>query len=346
MSLLEARRLFMRYKSFLCLTVAALIGPALISYNHGSVESKSAAIGDGKKQKKKKEGRHEKEGRSESASNSISSRTFRGGLFEASDVVSVPGTDGVLFVDDNRSNEVFWMRLDQDGNQVGAIKPIRLGVSVEDPEGITFDGSWFYVVGSQSRTRFEETNSLVRFIFDPETQSVKEVESAGGLYQFLISAVPELRECAGKKGMPGTINIEGLAWAPSEGWLLLGLRDPDISEQALIVTLKFRDPNARLSIENLMPAQSNAARLTLGGGTIRSIQYDSRSNVFHIISGAPESKKRTDFKLWEWDGQTYPREKMSFDSRLKPEGVTRVSIGGRNFIFIVCDSSEYLKLDN
>src|SRR5215475_6483320 len=102
MSLPEARRLFMRYKTFLYLTVAALIGPALISYNHGSVESKSATIDDGKKHKKKKEGRND------SASNSVSSRAFQGGLFEASDVVSVPGTDGVLFVDDNRSNEVFW----------------------------------------------------------------------------------------------------------------------------------------------------------------------------------------------------------------------------------------------
>jgi hypothetical protein len=58
MSLSEARRLIMRYKSFLCLTVAALIGPALISYNYGIVESKPAVSGDGKeKHKKKKEGK-------------------------------------------------------------------------------------------------------------------------------------------------------------------------------------------------------------------------------------------------------------------------------------------------
>src|SRR5262249_51645585 len=139
MSLSKARCLIMRYKFFLYLTVAALIGPALISYNHGIVESKPAMIGGGKDKHKKK-----KDGRRESATSSISSRMFQGGLFEASDVISVPGTDGVLFVDDNRTNEVLWMRLDQDGNQVGAIKPISLGVSVEDPEGITFDGSWFY----------------------------------------------------------------------------------------------------------------------------------------------------------------------------------------------------------
>jgi len=341
MSLSEARSLIMRYKSFLCLTVAALIGPALISYYYGSVESKPAVNGDGKdKHKKKKEGNHE------SAPALNSGKVFQGGVFEASDVISVPGTDGALFVDDNRPDEVFWMRLDQEGNQVGEIKPIKLGVGIEDPEGITFDGSWFYVVGSQSETKVEETNALVRFTFDSQTQSVKEVESLGGLYRFLTDMVSELKECAGKKGKHGTINIEGLAWDPVQGRLLLGLRDPEISEQALIAPLRLRDPNARLSLENLTLAQPNAIRLSLGGATIRSIEYDGILNVFQIISGAPEGKKKADFKLWEWDGRTSPREKVAINPRLKPEGVTRVSIGGHDFIFIVCDASEYLKLDD
>ena len=128
--------------------------------------------------------------------------------------------------------------------------------------------------------------------------------------------------------------------------LLLGLRDPEISEQALIVPLRLRDPNARLSLENLTLAQPNAIRLALGGATIRSIEYDGSLNVFQIISGAPEDKKKADFKLWEWDGKTSPREKAAINSKLKPEGVTRVSIGGHDFIFIVCDVGEYLKLDD
>ena len=347
MSWSDARRLIMRYKSFLCLTVAAVIGPAMVYYNHGSAKSNQAVIDGGKeKKKKKKEGKHEKDSNHEFEPALISGKIFQGGAFEASGVVSVPGTDEVLFVDDNRSDEVFWMRLDQEGNQVGEIKPIKIGVSVIDPEGITFDGAWFYVVGSQSETKAEETNAHVRFTFDSETRGVKEVESAGALYQFLTDAVPELKECAGKKGKHGTINIEGLAWDPVQGRLLLGLRDPEISEQALIVPLRLRDPSARLSIENLTLAQPNAIRLSLGGATIRSIEYDGGSNVFEIIAGAPESKKKTFFKLWEWDGQTSPREKVALNSNLKPEGVTRVSIGGRDFTFIVCDTSEYLKLDD
>src|SRR5262245_49432562 len=89
MSLSEARRIIALCKSFLCMTVVALIGPAIIYYNHGVVESKPAVIGDGKdKHKKKKEGNHE------SAPAVISGKIFQGGAFEASDVISVPGTDG------------------------------------------------------------------------------------------------------------------------------------------------------------------------------------------------------------------------------------------------------------
>ncbi len=343
MHLLETRSLLSCCKIFLFLAgvvFAALIGPSLI----GSAESKTAVIGEEKGKDKKK-----KEGKREFDTALISGKIFQGGEFEASGVAYVPGTDGVLFIDDSRAGEIFWMRIDQEGNQAGAIKPISLGVIVEDPEGITFDGSWFYVVGSHSETKGGESSSLVRFSFDSQTQSVKEVESARGLVQFLAGEASELREYADKKGKKGAINIEGLAWDPVQNRLLLGMRDPAISEQALIVPLKLRDPSARLSLENITLAQPNAIRLELGGDTIRSIEYDDVLNVFQIISGNPENKeskkKNHDFKLWEWDGQTSPREKVALNPKLKPEGVTRVSISGHDFIFIVCDASQYLKLE-
>ncbi len=71
---------------------------------------------------------------------------FDGGKFEASGVAVVPGTSRVLFVDNGREGQVFWMDLDQNGRQVGAIKPVELGVGIEDIEGITTDGTYFYVV--------------------------------------------------------------------------------------------------------------------------------------------------------------------------------------------------------
>jgi Protein of unknown function (DUF3616) len=346
MDLLNARNLFGRRKSFLFPTVAilvALIGPSLICYDHARVESAMVAEQKGKEKKKKK-----KDSNPEIDPASISGKGFQGGVFEASGVVAVPGANGALFVDDNRGNEIFWMGLDQEGNQVGEIKPIRIGVSVDDMEGITFDGAWFYVVASQFVTRVEGSSSLIRFRFDSETQSVADVESVRGLYQFLTGQIPELKEYAGKRAKRGPINIEGLAWDPIRERFLLGLRDPIISEQALVVALRLKDPNAPLSSENLTLAEPSSIRLPLGGSTIRSIEFDDYENMFQIISGEPENnvgRKKTDFKLWEWDGDTYLREKASFNPLLKPEGITRVAIGGRDFLFIVCDVSQYFTLN-
>jgi uncharacterized protein YjiK len=324
--------------------IAVLLSATIISEavaHHSDLNSSRVEAGTQKKDKGKKKNKQEADARP-----AKTSRAFRGGIFEASGVAYVPGTDGVLFVDDGRTDEIFWMRLDAEGNQVGEIKPIKLGLRIEDPEDITCDGSRFYIVGSQNRTQTDETNALVRFSFDPQSQSVKNMESVGGLFQFLTSTVPELKGYAGKKGQIGSINIEGLAWDPVQGRLLLGLRDPQVGEQALVVPLKLRNPQAALSRQNLTLAAPNAIRLSLGGAGIRSIAYDERARAFQIISGAPEAKRRMDFRLWEWSGNAGqpPVEKLMLDSALKPEGITWASVGGRSFLFIVCDASKYMKI--
>ena len=75
-----------------------------------------------------------------------------GGRFEASGVVHVPSTQGVLFVDDRRTSEVFWMELNGDGSQKSPAVSIPLDVDVTDLESITHDGASFSIVGSQSKT--------------------------------------------------------------------------------------------------------------------------------------------------------------------------------------------------
>ena len=143
MGLPHAGSLFIRHKSHLYLIGSALIGLALICFNHISVESKAALAGDGKEKKKKKK---EKEGKYDSAS--ASARIFQGGLFEASGVVAVPGTDGVLFVDDNRADEVLWMRLDR-----MAIRSEKLSRSRLESVSRILKGSLLTVPGFMSSAR-------------------------------------------------------------------------------------------------------------------------------------------------------------------------------------------------
>jgi hypothetical protein len=280
---------------------------------------------------------------------------FRGAPsgFEPSGVVAVPDTDSVLIVDDSRPGEVVWMQVDAAGQQVGdGLKVVPLGASVEDPEGITTYGSYFYMVGSQSSLKAGQTGGLVRFTLDAASQSVTKAEALTGLREFLVQTVPELQSVAGTKGADGGLNIEGISWDPDHARLLLGLRSPLINGNALIVAIKMRDPSGPFTIENMQLATPNAIQLALGGLGVRDIQYDSRLKGFLIISGAPEHHEKSEFKLWEWNGdpdqskaESRPREEATLDARMKPEGVTRVKVGGKDFIFIVGDSGSYSKYE-
>jgi len=280
---------------------------------------------------------------------------FRGAPsgFEPSGVIAVPDTEGVLIVDDSRPGEVVWMQVDAAGQQVGdSVKVVPLGASVEDPEAITTYGSYFYMVGSQSSPHAGQSGGLVRFTLDPASQAVTKAESLTGLRDFLVKNVPELQSYAETKGADGGLNIEGLSWDPDHARLLLGLRSPLVNGNALIVPIKMRDPSGPFTIDNMQLATPNAIQLSLGGLGVRDIQYDSRLKGFLIISGAPEHHEKTEFKLWEWNGDpdqsktdSRPREEATLDARMKPEGVTRMRVGGKDFIFVVGDAGSYSKYD-
>jgi pSer/pThr/pTyr-binding forkhead associated (FHA) protein len=271
---------------------------------------------------------------------------FEGGSFEASGVVAVPGTNGILFVDDGRSEEVLWMQIDESGRQAGPIKPIPLGVSVDDPEGITSDGTYFYLIGSQSSEKAGDRNALVRFAFDATNQTAQNAETMPNLRDFLLTNVPELN--TGKKASEGGLNIEGIAWDFKRGRWLLGLRAPLKDGNAMVVAIKLRNPAGPFSIDNLQLAETNPMQLKLEGLGIRDINFDPESNSFMVISGAPEHLEKTEFTLWEWSGEQSDsslRRLQDLDPKLKPEGITHVELGGKKFLFLVCDSSAYLKLD-
>jgi pSer/pThr/pTyr-binding forkhead associated (FHA) protein len=276
---------------------------------------------------------------------------FNGGIFEASGVAQIPGTDGVYFVADSKPGQIFFMRLDEQGQQVGDIQPIDLGVQVHNPEAMAYTGSVFYVVGSQADKQLPEMNSLLRFDIDPATQTIRgKVEVVSDLQGFLFNNVPELGPYRSIQGQSGGLNVEGLAWdAPNER-LLLGLRSPIIGGKALLIPLKMRDTRAPLTAENL--SAGTAILIALNGGGIRDITYDSRVRVFLILSGSPLHGDTSQFALWEWPGDPAPSSADEFhelhkfaDGRWKPEGLCRVRIGNHEFLFIVGDASRYMAVE-
>ena len=263
---------------------------------------------------------------------------IQGGTFEASGVIHVAGTDGVLFVDDGRDDVVFWMRVDRQSRQLEAAVPIPLGVRVGDLEGITTDGTFYYVVGSQSKPEFVGGAGLVRFRFDPVTRKISGVESVTGLRSWLTARLPSIASAAGSR--PDGLNIEGLAWDQKSKRLLMGLRSPVIDGQAIVLPLGL--DGGALAADRMTIAETDVIRLPLDNSGIRSMEYDSGRGAFRIIAA---SRGSSPFRLWNWTGGTGTaagvRSDASFAAKLKPEGVTPIA-GQPDFTLIVFDTSRYL----
>ena len=268
-------------------------------------------------------------------------RVIAGGTFEASGVVHVSGTSQLLFVDDGRPREIFSMELAPDGRQTGVAVSVPLAADVTDPEGITSDGRHVYVVGSQSKKTGFDGDGLVRFKFDPATRRADRVQHIRGLKAWLAANVPELRGTERRAG-DDVLNIEGLAWDPRGDRLLLGLRAPIVNGAALIIPIKLIDSTGAFSHENLR-VDGAAIHLNLNGAGIRGLEYDERAGAFRVIAGAEGNDEGRDFRVVEWDGNSGAplRDVVTFDRRLKPEGIAPALIGGRPVSVLVFDVGSF-----
>jgi pSer/pThr/pTyr-binding forkhead associated (FHA) protein len=273
---------------------------------------------------------------------------FFGDPLEASGVQMVPGSNGALIVSDNRKTGVVWMVLDEKGNQSGALTEVPLGVTFKDPEAITYGNGYYYLVTSQGDPKDGPANALVRFDFNPQTQSLRgQAEIINDLRSYLLQNVTAISSLGAPSGMQGGLNIEGIAWDPNNERLLLGLRSPQIGNQAIIVPLKLRDPRGPFNVENIRVDDPAVIVLSLDGQGVRDITYDPQLKNFLIISGAPETSPKTDFVLWEWSGQpdSKPTKLLTLDDKMKPEGIASARIAGQPYVFVAGDAGSYLRLD-
>jgi hypothetical protein len=206
---------------------------------------------------------------------------------------------------------------------------------VADPEGITTDGTYVYVVGSQSRGP-REGPGLVRFRFDGARRKAEAAESVADLTSLLSPRVPGL---AGS-GKRSPLNVEGLAWDAKRGRLLLGLRGPLDGGRALLVPVRMRDAKGPFTAANLEVGE--AIRLDLGGSGVRGIEADG--DAFWILAGGVGGAGTS--RLVRWDGAgAEVSVAATFPDGLKPEGVVRTTVDGKPRTLVLCDTSRYVLMD-
>ena len=281
-------------------------------------------------------------------------RTISGGKFEASGTAAVRGANGILFVDDSKPDHVFYMPVNELGVQDGPVKPIPLGVSVENPEGITQFGTQYIIIGSLSTPESNDKGGLATFTYDPATQTVSRAVVLTGMRKFLLDNVPVLKPWADKTSIAGGLNVEGLAYDPDPQHprMLLGLRGPVLNGRALVVPIRQKDRQAPFTVDNLEMDELNAIQLNLDGQAIRGMVYDPRLRSFLIISGAPETEPKTTFTLWTWNGdgnqgseEARPKKQTLLDKKMKPEGIAHLKIADQEYVFVMGDASCYAKID-
>jgi hypothetical protein len=194
----------------------------------------------------------------------------------------------------------------------------------------------------------------VRFAFDANTQTVAKAETIPNFRALLFEKVTELKGGEERKAQDGGLNVEAIAADPVNQRLLVGLRSPIVNQRALVVAFRLPAPDSPLSAGSLQLAQPQAIQLPLGDLGVRDIQYDNKSKSFFVISGAPEHHEKSDFELWQWDGADNQSNdgsglrkiNIKLNQKMKPEGITRVEMNGRDYIFIVGDGGSYVKLDD
>lgn len=263
--------------------------------------------------------------------------TLAGGPYEASGAVQSPDGKGVLFVDDARPDTVFWIDFAADGSPAGPATAIPLGTSVVDPEGITTDGTYVYIVGSQSRGK-PGGAGLVRFRLDGGHRRAEGVQSIDDLTSLLADT---LSGSAGKGGKKSGLNIEGLAWDARGGRLLLGLRAPLDGGRAQVVPARLREPRGAFTAANLEVGAP--LTLDLGGSGIRGIEGDGAGGYW-VIAGGVQGAGTSRLVRWGGSGSSV-KVVATFPDDLKPEGVAPAKVGGRTVTLVLCDTSRYVLMD-
>lgn len=255
-------------------------------------------------------------------------------MFEASGATRVPSGEGMLVVDDGRPGEVLWMRLGARG--IETVTPVSMGGTIADPEGITNDGTWIYVVGSQS-CGAKDAADLVRFKFDGATGRASGFEAFTGLPELLASAMPGGDTGDKGKKKDKRLNIEGLAWDAARKRLMIGVRSPLSGGDALVIPVAVGAGPLGASSLAVQPV----LRVALGGAGIRSIEQVDGG--FLIVAGGVTDA--SSFRLLSWSGSGTPTAVTDLPTTLKPEGVARVRVEGRMITVILGDSGRYATVD-
>lgn len=215
---------------------------------------------------------------------------------------------------------------------------------MDDLEGIArLSDERFFVIGSHenaSRGKSPAREKLV--LFTRTGYDITSAQVRKDLFDQLQTQYPELSAIVhgSKKGSKKALNIEGLAYDRKRQNLLIGLRTPQIEDNAIIVTLT----NAAAFMQGEDARFKDALTLIdLNKGGIRAMTYDDQSDTLMLISKR-ESGGSDRSTLWTLALEPNARP-VRYRSKNRDlfDNVEGLSAVGDGFFFVRDDGGRYRK---
>ena len=228
-------------------------------------------------------------------------------LREPSGVTSLDGNTLIVIEDEAHSalrrleitpdNTHFKFKEFKQATGTGFIQRRLLG-PLDDLEAIArLSDTRFFVIGShENASRGKKPNREKLVLFTRKGDALVSASMRRDLFEHLVEQYPQLSDKLNRKKnrKRNTLNIEGLAFDRKRQELLIGLRSPTISNDAIIIRLL----NATDYLEGEEPEFADALQLIdLDKGGIRALAYDDRSDNLLLISQR-ESGGNGRWSLW------------------------------------------------
>lgn len=270
------------------------------------------------------------------------------GVFEPSAVQQLP--DGKLLIAEDEPNHAFSIiSIDKTGRFVEdealdtrVITGFKRRLS--DLEALARDDEGFiYALTSHSRTRkgnsSPDREHLMRFKI--QDGNVLGLTSYDNLMQVLETdhkLHDLIRERTKAEVSFEEINIEGMAFDPVKKRLVLGFRDPEFNNMALVAFIS----NPKDVFErNAKPEFDEVAVIDIDGGGIRSLNYDPVLKTYVIANEVKDENGQKFSQLWTWSGNpTDEPQKISLPNLqhiTNVEAVDSITVNGKPQMILMGD---------
>ena len=270
------------------------------------------------------------------------------GVYEPSAVQQLP--DGKLLIAEDEPNHAFSIvSIDKTGRFIEdealdtrVITGFKRRLS--DLEALARDDEGFiYALTSHSRTRkgnrSPDREHLMRFkIQDGNVLGLTSYDNLTQVLETDHKLHDLIRERTKAEVSFEEINIEGMAFDPVKKRLVLGFRDPEFNNMALVAFIS----NPKDVFErNAQPEFDEVAVLDIDGGGIRSLNYDPVLKNYVIANEVKDENGQKFSQLWTWSGNpTDEPQKISLPNLqhiTNVEAVDSITINGKPQMILMGD---------